>query len=559
MVGWKGLDSLAFNGDVVAMKKALVRRKDLNAASKNSVKHGRRPLHAAVLSGHEDMVDLLLRHGALVNARDDNGGTPLHYAASTAYLGILELLLANGADHTVRDKRGNLPIHVAVSCGHTENQERLRQRAVEVPLEVRYFEGGEWHPYDASASRAVSFELGDGSSYCALATSTGGTYIVDFREQLQINASSLFAKSVCWRVPPMGAWNTPEKPWQGLHPGSQDPRYLAPYAPLLQELQVQGRGPQQPIPLALEAHSSYVSYPRIASTHSDSSGIGGRYPLSSSFNHPFNHSSASVSPLPSSSAPVPLPLPRQHSFADEPPTPSAQENLLNPHRASAPRMPGVYDQGGEGRPHFLSARPAMFKALRSGSVAYNEVVARFMTGMEKPPRVQRQGRSPSPPVLRPVTVTCVYEVNAPEERIAAFEHSRRERISVRGSANERLAWHGAPFENLEQIVSKGFKLSSEGRNGRLYGQGVYFAPERQAHTSAEFALPDGNGEKHMLLCRVIVGAIEAVPFESVQRGPSSPAFDTGADNASDPTRYVIWEDDVNEHVLPTHVVSFKYC
>lgn len=49
-------------------------------------KDGRTALHLCCLDGMEDMLLLLLDHGANVNARDDSLWTPLHCASSRANL-----------------------------------------------------------------------------------------------------------------------------------------------------------------------------------------------------------------------------------------------------------------------------------------------------------------------------------------------------------------------------------------------------------------------------------------------------------------------------------------
>jgi hypothetical protein len=67
---------------------------------------GRSPLTAAVRFGHEDIVRLLLQHGANPNARDDRGDTALE--ASEGSPGIVRLLLRSGADpDEVRMSPGN--------------------------------------------------------------------------------------------------------------------------------------------------------------------------------------------------------------------------------------------------------------------------------------------------------------------------------------------------------------------------------------------------------------------------------------------------------------------
>lgn len=69
--------------------------------------------------------------------------------------------------------------------------------------------------------------------------------------------------------------------------------------------------------------------------------------------------------------------------------------------------------------------------------------------------------------------------------------------------------------------------------------------------------PDDNGEKHVLLCRVILGNVEKVEAGSKQCYPSSLEFDTGVDDPRTPKRYVVWSTNMNRHVLPECVVSYK--
>lgn len=61
------------------------------------------PLHAAVLHGKDNLVNLLLSRGANVNSRDTlSGATPLFYAAAAGRTRIAEILLKNGANPNVR-------------------------------------------------------------------------------------------------------------------------------------------------------------------------------------------------------------------------------------------------------------------------------------------------------------------------------------------------------------------------------------------------------------------------------------------------------------------------
>lgn len=72
--------------------------------------------------------------------------------------------------------------------------------------------------------------------------------------------------------------------------------------------------------------------------------------------------------------------------------------------------------------------------------------------------------------------------------------------------------------------------------------------------SAMMSEADDNEEKHVLLCRVILGNVEMVVDGPL---PSSVNFDTGVDNIENPTWYVVKWANMNTHILPQCVVSYK--
>ena len=56
------------------------------------------PLHYAASMGRKEVAEVLLAHGADVNARDDREQTPLHSAAYYKKLAVAEVLIAHKAD-----------------------------------------------------------------------------------------------------------------------------------------------------------------------------------------------------------------------------------------------------------------------------------------------------------------------------------------------------------------------------------------------------------------------------------------------------------------------------
>lgn len=75
-------------------------------------------LHGAVSTDNEEMVEYLIRQGADIHARNEDGITPLHIAL---YPEIASLLVRHGADVNAAAEDGSTPLHTQVSDG----EERL--------------------------------------------------------------------------------------------------------------------------------------------------------------------------------------------------------------------------------------------------------------------------------------------------------------------------------------------------------------------------------------------------------------------------------------------------
>ncbi|XP_028311252.1 protein phosphatase 1 regulatory subunit 27 [Gouania willdenowi] len=70
---------------------------------------GMAALHEAVLTGNMEVVKLLVKYGADVHQRDEDGWTPLHMACSDGYPDIARYLLSKGASTEAENENGEKP------------------------------------------------------------------------------------------------------------------------------------------------------------------------------------------------------------------------------------------------------------------------------------------------------------------------------------------------------------------------------------------------------------------------------------------------------------------
>lgn len=81
-------------------------------------KHGRTPLHRAVMDERPNVAEYLIRRTpASLNARDDQNRTPLHWAAIKDDPRTAEALLRAGAKPYGVDRDDNTPMRLAMTHG----------------------------------------------------------------------------------------------------------------------------------------------------------------------------------------------------------------------------------------------------------------------------------------------------------------------------------------------------------------------------------------------------------------------------------------------------------
>lgn len=97
-------------GDVGAIEQYLASGAAVDAADP---KQGGTPLMWAAVTGQTEVIELLIRQGADVNAVSNEGGTALHATAFLGHAQAVDVLLRNGANVNARNKNGNTPLDVA--------------------------------------------------------------------------------------------------------------------------------------------------------------------------------------------------------------------------------------------------------------------------------------------------------------------------------------------------------------------------------------------------------------------------------------------------------------
>ncbi|HSL30161.1 MAG TPA: ankyrin repeat domain-containing protein [Anaerolineales bacterium] len=97
----------------------------VNSHSRNQLKAA--PLQSAAAAGHVRIADLLLRHGADANIREQGGATPLHAAAENGDTAMIRVLIYGGADLTARSNNGKTPLDLALEANQLEAAKMLEE------------------------------------------------------------------------------------------------------------------------------------------------------------------------------------------------------------------------------------------------------------------------------------------------------------------------------------------------------------------------------------------------------------------------------------------------
>jgi ankyrin repeat protein len=117
--GWTALHLAAAFGTPAAAAVLLDAGASVDAFSRNPQQN--QPLHAALALGkNPETIELLLDHGAPVNATQAGGFTPLFSAAIANRRDLAEMLLARGADPSHKSEQGKTAADFARERGHAK-------------------------------------------------------------------------------------------------------------------------------------------------------------------------------------------------------------------------------------------------------------------------------------------------------------------------------------------------------------------------------------------------------------------------------------------------------
>jgi ankyrin repeat protein len=121
------------------------------------------PLHFAADQGHHECLELLIRKGGDVNAKDEDDCIPLHFAAVFGKVDCLEVLLANGADVNARTCKQDTPLHIITlsSKQRKAEQERCTEMLISAGADINAKDENDWTPlhFAASNSKAECLEV----------------------------------------------------------------------------------------------------------------------------------------------------------------------------------------------------------------------------------------------------------------------------------------------------------------------------------------------------------------------------------------------------------------
>ncbi|XP_057443646.1 inactive poly [ADP-ribose] polymerase RCD1-like [Lotus japonicus] len=148
-----------------------------------------------------------------------------------------------------------------------------------------------------------------------------------------------------------------------------------------------------------------------------------------------------------------------------------------------------------------------------------------------------------------------------QARLELFRTQAKITKEFHGDANVRYAWLPFLKGELSTMVGYGLGHCALCASKYAYGVGVQLAAVTCPYASARYCDIDENGVRHLILCRLIMGNMEilrpSINTNTGQFQPSNSKYDNGVDDIQCPRYYIIWNVNINTHIYPEFVISFK--
>jgi ankyrin repeat protein len=88
--------------------------------------YGWSPLSYAAFNGHAEIVEYLLKRGAEIDAKTENGSTALLIAARNGHIQVIDVLLKRQADPNIATENDETALDWAEKTNNTDIAKRLR-------------------------------------------------------------------------------------------------------------------------------------------------------------------------------------------------------------------------------------------------------------------------------------------------------------------------------------------------------------------------------------------------------------------------------------------------
>jgi hypothetical protein len=124
-IGWTALHFAGFGGQVEASELLIAHGAEVNAIAQTKFRNS--PLQAALLTGQVEVARMLVAKGADVNFKQAEGITALHEAAQLGSEELVQLLVGAGADVNAKGGDGRTPLDLAIKANKLAVADLLRR------------------------------------------------------------------------------------------------------------------------------------------------------------------------------------------------------------------------------------------------------------------------------------------------------------------------------------------------------------------------------------------------------------------------------------------------